>query len=85
MRLHLIGERGGDAENRRIAALRQMTAEQLLHLGIRQVVYLKGCLCDGEGLFILYGADGSPIAIPDDVESAMEMVAAWGLDLASIH
>jgi hypothetical protein len=83
--MHRIGAVGIDAESRRIAALRQMTAEQLLHLGIRQVVYLKDDLCDGEGLFILYGADGSPIAIPDDVESAVEMVAAWGLDLASIH
>jgi hypothetical protein len=62
-----------------------MTVEQLLHLGIRQVVYLKGDMSDGEGLVVLYGADGSPIAIPDDVESAMEMVAAWGLDVASIH
>jgi hypothetical protein len=85
MRLHLIGEMGVDAERRRIAALRQMTAEQLLHVGIHKVVYLKGGLCDGERLFILYGANGSPIATPDDVESAMEMVAAWGLDIASIH
>jgi len=84
MKLHIIGEMKVDAECR-IAALRQMTAEQLLHLGMRQVVYLKGGMCGGKRLFILYGADGSPIARPDDVESAMEMVAEWGLRFASIH
>ena len=76
MKLHTIGEMKIDAKCR-IAALRQMTAEQLLHLGMRQVVYLKGGMCGGKRLFILYGADGSPIARPDDVESAMEMVAEW--------
>ena len=45
MNLHPIGD-DGRAENRRIAALRQMTAEQLLHLGARQVVYLRGGMCD---------------------------------------
>jgi hypothetical protein len=40
MKLHIIGEMKVDAECR-IAALRQMTAEQLLHLGMRQVVYLR--------------------------------------------
>ena len=76
------GGRWVDAESRRIAALGQISAEQVLRLGIRHVVYLKGDMCDGGGLFILYGADGSPIAI---VESALELVAAWGLDLASIQ
>jgi hypothetical protein len=61
------------------------TIDRNAQAGHTPVVYLRGGLCDGEGLFILYGADGSPIAIPDDVESVMEMVAAWGLDLASIH
>ena len=84
MNLHPIGD-GGRAEKSRIAALRQMTAEQLLHLGARQVVYLRSSMCDGASLLVLYGADGSAIARPDDVETAVEMVAEWGLHLASIH
>ena len=85
MNLHPIGD-GGRAENRRIAALRQMTAEQLLHLGARQVVYLRADgMCDGGSPLVLYGADGSAIARPDDVETAVEMVAEWGLHFASIH
>jgi hypothetical protein len=85
MNLHPISETVIDAEACRVAALRQMTAEQLLHLGTRQVVYLKGGICDGERLFVLYGADGSPIARAEDVEAAIEMVAEWGLHFVSIH
>ena len=37
----------------------QMTAEQLLLLGKRQVVYLKSGIRGGELVFMLYGADGA--------------------------
>jgi hypothetical protein len=64
---------------------RLITAEQLLHLGMRQVIYLNGGMCGGKRHFILYGADESSIARPDGAESATEMVAEWGLHIASIH
>ena len=38
---------------------RQMTAEQWLEFGRRQVVYLKAGECNGEMPFMLYGADGA--------------------------
>jgi hypothetical protein len=44
-----------------ITALRQMTVEQLLQLGTRQVVYLKAGMHDGEMAFVLYGADGTSL------------------------
>ena len=37
-----------DAGDQTTAVLRQITAEQLLHLGTRQVVYLKSGMRDGE-------------------------------------
>jgi hypothetical protein len=46
-----------------ITALRQMTVEQLLQLGTRQVVYLKAGMHDGEMAFVLYGADGIYLAV----------------------
>ena len=86
--MHPIGEPGEMrviADDRRAAELRQMTAEQLLHLGTRQVVYLKAGLCDGEMFFVLYGADGSPIARTDAVETAVEMAADQGLEFIAVH
>ena len=52
----------GQSADRRAAALRQMTADQLLDLGTRQVVYLRAGTYDGERLFVLYAADGEPLA-----------------------
>jgi hypothetical protein len=68
-----------------IAALRQMTAEQLLHLGARQVVYLKAGMHGGEPAFLLYGADGTPLVMVDTVEAAVEMVAEYGLGFVAVH
>jgi hypothetical protein len=62
-----------------------MTAKQLLQLGARQVVYLKAGIRDGEMAFMLYGGDGTPLAMVDTVESAVEMVAEHGLGFVAVH
>ena len=88
MNMHPISEPGEmriGAEDPMISALRQMTTEQLLHLGERQVVYLRAGMCDGEMRFVLFGADGTPLARTDAVEAAMEMAAEHGLKFISIH
>ena len=46
---------GRPRDNRSV--LRWMTSEQLLDLGMNQVVYLKSGMCDGRMLFVLFGAD----------------------------
>jgi hypothetical protein len=87
MNMHPMGEPGetmivtGD----RTAVLRQMTAEQLLHLGTHQVAYLKVGLHDGELAFMLYGADGNPLVMVDTVDTAMEMAAERGLGFVAVH
>ena len=75
----------GSAEDPTINALRLMTTEQLLHLGERQVVYLKGTMCDGEMRFVLFRADGTPLALTDAVETAVEMATERGLAFIAIH
>ena len=67
------------------SALRQITCEQLLHLGVSQVVYLKSGMCDGEMLFMLYSADGTPIVATDDVVVAIEAAADRGLNFVNLH
>jgi hypothetical protein len=69
----------------RETALRQMTAEQLLHLGERHVGYLKSGVCDGATLFVLYGANGAPLMAADDVETALDMAAECGLNFVAVH
>jgi hypothetical protein len=78
MGMHPIAERDE-------TALRQMTSEQLLNLGMYQVVYLKAGICNGEMLFVLYGADGAPLVAAEDVETAMDMAVERGLDFVAVH
>jgi hypothetical protein len=79
------GERMIDAGNQTTVALRHITAEQLLHLGTRQVVYLKAGLHDGVVAFMLYSADGTPLVMVDTVETAVEMAAESGLGFVAVH
>jgi hypothetical protein len=69
----------------RSAAVRRMTAEQLRHLGTDQVAYLKSGICDGEMRFVLYGANGQPFAVADDVDAAVDTAAAQGLNFIAVH
>jgi hypothetical protein len=88
MNMHPIDEPGEtmiDAGGQTTVALRQITAEQLLHLGTRQMAYLKSGMRDGEPAFMLYGADGSPLVMVDTGETAVEMAAEHGLDFVAIH
>ncbi len=88
MTIHPISEPGemrNGAEDQMINALRQMTPEQLLYLGERQVAYLRAGMCDGEMRFVLFGADGTPLARTDAVETAVEMAAEHGLAFIAIH
>ena len=88
MNMHPMGDPGEtltDSRDQMIAALRHITAEQLRHLGTRQVVYLKAGMHDGELAFMLYGADGVPLVTVDTVDAAVEMVAEHGLGFVAVH
>ncbi len=85
MNVQPTGEAKINSGDRRIAELRQMTVEQFLYLGMRQVVYLKAGMCDGEMLFVLYAADGTPLVTADDAETAVEMAAERGLQFIAVH
>jgi hypothetical protein len=88
MSVHPLSEPGRTmigAGDHTTAALRQITHEQLLHLGTRQAVYLRTGIRDGEQAFVLYRADGTPLVVVDDVETAVEMAATHGLGIVTIH
>jgi hypothetical protein len=42
-------------------------------------------MCDGEVAFVLFGADGAPLVIAGDVETAVKIAANHGLAFATIH
>ena len=67
------------------SALRWMTSEQLLDLGMNQVAYLKSGLCDGKMLFVLFGADGTPAVVADTLDAALETAIEQGLGFVAVH
>ena len=62
-----------------LAHARRMTSEQLLDLGMNQVVYLKSGICEGKMLFVLFGANGTPVIAADNVDAAVETAIRQGL------
>lgn len=75
----------GQSADQRTAALRQMTAHQLLDLGTHRFVYLRAGTRNGERLFVLYRADGVPLAMAGDVETAVDVAAEYALEFVSVH
>jgi hypothetical protein len=62
-----------------------MTSEQLLDLGMNQVVYLKSGMCNGKMVFVLFGADGTPAVVADDVDAAVRAAIEQGLSFVAVH
>jgi hypothetical protein len=87
MEMHPLNETSAEAGVIRTSrsALRRMTSEQLLHLGMNQVVYLKAGVCDGQMLFVLFGADGMPVITANDVDAAVESAIEQGLSFVAVH
>jgi hypothetical protein len=67
------------------SVLRWMTSEQLLDLGMNQVVYLKSGICEGKMLFVLFGANGTPVIAADNVDAAVETAIEQGLSFVAVH
>lgn len=66
-------------------ALRRMSPEQLLQLGVDQVAYVRAGWRDGAPYFLIHGADGVPLATVHGLEQAMEMAAELGIEFVTVH
>ena len=65
--------------------VRQITPAQLLRLGVSQLVYMRQGTVDGETAYAIHAADGSAVAIVEDIDVAIEMVIEHGLTFAAVH
>jgi len=68
-----------------IADVRGMTQSQLRRLGVPGIVYLREGIADGETAYAIYAADGTAVAVVDDVELAIELVTEHGLTFVPVH
>jgi hypothetical protein len=68
-----------------IAALRRITAEALLQLGMRQIAYLKPGLHETEPAFTLVAADGIPVIALETSKGAARAAMYLNLELLALH
>ena len=87
MEIHPLNDIDGQARATRNSrsALRWMPSQQLLDLGMNEVVYLKSGMCDGKMVFVLFGADGTPAAVADNVNAAVQTAIEQGLSFVAVH
>ena len=68
-----------------ITNVRHITPGQLRQLGVARLVYLRQGTINGETAYAIHAADGSQVAIVEDIDVAIELVAEHGLMFATIH
>jgi hypothetical protein len=68
-----------------IVNVRHITPARLRQLGVARLVYLRQGTVNGETAYAIHAADGSQVAIVEDVDVAVELVAEHGLIFATVH
>ncbi|HEY2618839.1 MAG TPA: DUF1150 family protein [Acetobacteraceae bacterium] len=69
----------------RIADPRQMTRSQLRRLGLPRLVYLRCGTVDGQASFAIHAADGTAIAVVEDLDVAMELASESNMIFVAVH
>lgn len=67
------------------AEARLMTSGQLRQLGLSRLVYLRAGTMNGEAAYAIHGADGTAVAIVEDIGLAIELVAEQGMAFVTVH
>ncbi len=66
-------------------ALRHISTEQFLCLGMPQVVYLRTAIHEGHEIVVIHGADGMPLAAVETFEDALMGIADRGLGRVTLN
>jgi hypothetical protein len=64
---------------------RRMTRGELLQLGLPRLVYLRCGTVDGHPAYALHAADGTAMAVVEDLEVAIELASENDMMFVSVH
>jgi hypothetical protein len=64
---------------------RRMTQAELRRLGMPHVVYLRSGTINGETEYAIHAADGTAMAVAEDVSDAIELASAGDMTLVAVH
>lgn len=65
--------------------IRAMTPEQLAQLGVSAMAYIKPILMNGAAVFAIHAADGSPMAVATERDTAIAAVVQHEMLPALVH
>jgi hypothetical protein len=65
--------------------VRHMTAIQFAQLGVKQVAYVKPVVFNGAPGFAIHAADGTPMAVAPQLETALGAIMQHEMFAALVH
>jgi len=66
-------------------AIRQISAEDFLHFGVRSVAYVRPVTIEGKPVFAVHGADGSPLVLAETPELARHAIQENDMAPVALH
>ena len=64
---------------------RHMTRAELRRLGMPRLVYLRCGTVEGQTAYAIHAADGTAMAVVEDVSVALELVAENHMTFVAVH
>jgi hypothetical protein len=64
---------------------RQMTQGELRRLGTPRLAYLRCGTIDGQPVYALHAADGTAMAVVEDIEVAIDLASEKDMLFVSVH
>ncbi len=65
--------------------IHQITAEQLGKLGVSQIAYVKPVIHNGANVFAIHAADGTPMAVAVDRDTALAAIVQHEMHPSLVH
>jgi hypothetical protein len=65
--------------------LRHISPAEFAHLGMADIAYVKRVIVDDEPVFAVHAADGTPMAVLRDRETAVAALLQHELEAVSVH
>lgn len=70
----------------RLEQLKQkLSNDDLVHLGLEDTAYVKSIIVDGHNMYVIHAADGTPLTMVAERETAFATIRQHEMEPASVH
>jgi hypothetical protein len=83
--VNAVGPSGGESPEAASFDIRHMSLQQLAQLGVSRLAYVKPVLMNGEIGFAIHAADGTPMAVAAERETALAAIRQHDMQAVLLH